>query len=206
MFGTALPPGQPILIDGTAGSRGAFDDSLCPEIEADGGFNVAIDRGDDRESITICSRSLTESGEEQIELFLGSIRWLDDTADPTADAAPTPAAPDAADMIGEWRLVSGIVHGDEVPVLERSPTTMSFSGQEMGGSTPCNRYGAEVQVDGDRLSVGMIVQTGRGCSGVVRDAEVLYFAALREVSEFGFDGDQLVLSGPDAVLLFSRLV
>lgn len=207
-FDPPLPPGQAIDIGGIPARRGAFDASLCSDIEADGGFRVTFQRAVDRRAtITICSRSLTEAGAAQIELFLDSIEWLDEAVDPSMTAQPS-SPPSATDMIGEWRLIAGIVDGDEVPVLDRSPTTMAFNGTEMGGSTPCNVYGAEVQVDGDRLSVGMIVQTMIGCSGVFEDAEQLYFAALSKVSTFAFrlDGDQLVLTGPDATLVFRRLV
>lgn len=155
------------------------------------------------------------SYEQEVDGQLLDITSIDDTfiglgdcgfeADPCGTMLFVGRPPSAVDIVGDWQLVSGKVDDEDVPVLDR-PTTMLFNGQEIGGKTPCNSYAAKVQVEGNRFALeDGILQTAIGCRGIVEEAERAFFEALRGVTEFAFDGEELVLRGPDIVLRFRRI-
>jgi heat shock protein HslJ len=108
-------------------------------------------------------------------------------------------------MLGDWQLVSGRAGGHDLLVPPEQPITLTFDGSSMGGMAPCNTYGAEVKVVGQRLTMGDIVQTMRGCVGVLEAAERDYIGALRSVTGFAFDKGALLLGGPQVLLRFQRI-
>jgi heat shock protein HslJ len=111
----------------------------------------------------------------------------------------------AADMLGDWQLVSGQAGGHDLLVPPEQPITLTFDGSQMSGLAPCNSYSGEVNVVGQRLTVRDIFQTLRGCVGVLETAERDYISALRSVTGFTVDGSALVLGGPQVLLRFQRI-
>lgn len=207
LFPSELPPGEPMTIDGLNASRSAFEDSYCSQTQADGGYTVTVDATGpySRDSITVCTRTLGGSRETQVASFVDSLRWFDPATPSPSNPAPQSAV---AGLVGEWRLRSGRVGAHEVPVLQRYPTSMSFNGEAIAGWTPCNRYGANVNADEDRFVVAPIAQTIERCSALLWFEEDRIFSALRTITtyELRSDGRVLFLRGPDAYLLFWRLI
>ncbi len=127
------------------------------------------------------------------------------TACGSAGTAPTapPSATGAGelDLDGTWQLTAGT----DVPIVDDYPITLTFTGSEVGGTSACNEYGGRVARAGGTFSIGELGGTDMACKGDVMAAEAAYLAALREVAAIAREGEELVLSGPDAELRFSRL-
>lgn len=77
--------------------------------------------------------------------------------------------------------------------------TLDVDGLEIGGTDGCNGYGGRLELDGDRVSVVEVNATLIGCPD---HAHADYLATLQAVTTVSFDGEQLVLEGPDAALRF----
>ncbi len=107
---------------------------------------------------------------------------------------------------GDRRLIEG--HGPEgpIPLVDDSPVTLVIDGDDWGGTAACNSYGGTVEIDGDRLTIRELFQTEMACVDErVMDSERHYLEAFRRVERHAFDGDRLVLRGPDTELIFARL-
>lgn len=103
---------------------------------------------------------------------------------------------------GNWQLVSGNVAGQPLPLVEGHPITLQVEGSNASGSSACNQYGGSVTVDGSTIAFGDLASTLMGCEAEVMAAETAYTNALRQVDTISFDGQDLVLTGPDADLRF----
>lgn len=106
----------------------------------------------------------------------------------TAPATPT----------GVWYL-TGMGEGDAPRgvTLEIAPD-LSFSGQ-----APCNTYRGQASLEGGTFSIGPIMATRMACEDL--DAEVMYLTYLGAVQAVATDGDRLLLTTAQGVLLsFTR--
>lgn len=114
------------------------------------------------------------------------------------------AAPQAdPDIEGNWRLVSGSVSGQPIPLIEGRPITLQVDGPNVSGNSSCNQYGGQVLVDGSAIEFGDLFSTLMGCEAELMAAESAYTDALQRVDTVAFDGAELVLTGPDAELRFT---
>lgn len=113
---------------------------------------------------------------------------------------------DFADSVeGSWQLTSGTVEGDDIPILETHPITITFDGDQVGGTAACNGYGGSYQLSGSKISFGDLAMTEMACSPQeAMVAESLYARALGLVTTVSVDGG-LVLEGPDTRLVFEAL-
>jgi len=113
------------------------------------------------------------------------------------------------DRTAGWVLTSGSGPEGDVPVLPAHRTTLIFGRYgargSAGGTSGCNDYGGPVQVEGDRIKLGDLVQTLMLCEQEVAASEEAYMGALAHVERIGRDGDELVLTGPSTELRFARL-
>lgn len=82
------------------------------------------------------------------------------------------------------------------------PITLVFEADRVDGVAACNSYGGSFELDGDRLSLGDLVQTEMACEPPVMAAESAYLQALQRVQTIRHAGDRLVLSGPSVELEF----
>lgn len=116
------------------------------------------------------------------------------------------ATPQAAPAIqGNWQLVSGNIGGRSLPLVEGHPITLQVEGTNASGSSACNQYGGSVTIDGSNILFGDLVSTLMGCEADVMAAETAYTNALRQVDTISFDGDDLILTGPNADLKFTPM-
>lgn len=106
---------------------------------------------------------------------------------------------------GSWQLTSGTVEGEDIPILETHPVTITFDGDNVGGTAACNGYGGSYELSGSNISFGDLAMTEMAClPQEAMVAESLYARALSLVTTVSVDGD-LILEGPDTRLVFEAL-
>lgn len=113
---------------------------------------------------------------------------------------------DFADSVeGSWQLTEGTVNGEVVPIIDSHPITLTFDGEQVGGTASCNSYGGTFQLDGSTISFSNLAMTEMACMPEeTMIAEQLYASGLTMVEALSLD-QTLVLSGPDVELTFDRL-
>lgn len=86
------------------------------------------------------------------------------------------------------------------------PTTATLvvSEQRVSGTAFCNSYDAGLARDGDAFAVTGLARTEIGCEPDVMAAEQAFVTALTAVDDVAVDGGELVLTGPDVELRFTR--
>lgn len=136
-----------------------------------------------------------------IALLLVAACGLASAPPPTGSAVPS-GPPEPLDVTGTWRLESGATDGVAIPVLPEYPVTLIVDGSQIGGTSACNGYGAELVVENGRTVVGGIGSTAMLCQPDVMASELAYTAALERVDAAAMDGAALVLSGPGVSLRF----
>ncbi len=89
-----------------------------------------------------------------------------------------------------WELV--LMH-ESAPIAGR-PITIAFNGGDAHGSSGCNSYSGQYEINGDRIAFGPLAMTEMACmdSGVM-DQEMEYLSFLSEVVFFELRGESLVL-------------
>ena len=101
-----------------------------------------------------------------------------------------------------WRLVE--LRG--VAPAPGPDVTLEFTGDRLGGTAPCNSFGAAYAYDPatGALRIDALISTKRACVvGVRNDLEGAYFAALRTVTEADIDAaGRLVLVGSGGPVVF----
>jgi heat shock protein HslJ len=113
----------------------------------------------------------------------------------TPEAPATPAG--AADPLAgtEWTLVSFGAPEAEAPVVAGTEVTLAFvpDGQA-GGSSGCNGYSAEYEVQDNTVRFGEVVSTLRACEDeAIMQQEQQFFEALTTASSFELAADQLTI-------------
>lgn len=122
---------------------------------------------------------------------------------PGPGPSPTPSGGVApVDATGTWRLEAGTTDGVAIPLVPEYPVTLIVKGSQIGGTSACNGYGAELVVENGRTVVGAMSSTAMGCEPEVMASEMAYTAALARVDAATMDGEALVLSGPGVSLRF----
>lgn len=113
---------------------------------------------------------------------------------------------DFADSVeGSWQLTEGTVNGEVVPIIDSHPITLTFDGEQVGGTASCNSYGGTFQLDGSTISFSNLAMTEMACMPEeTMIAEQVYASGLTMVEALSLD-QTLVLSGPDVELTFDRL-
>lgn len=102
---------------------------------------------------------------------------------------------------GAWELVS--LNGE--PVVEGTTISLEIKDGQAGGSSGCNSYGGEVEIDGEKIQFGGMNMTLMACTDAgVMEQEGTYLGALEAVESFKLDGEQLVLSGTEVELVFKK--
>lgn len=110
---------------------------------------------------------------EPVQLLLRMVRQ---------DAEAAPAA-----LFGATWLAEDIDGGG---VIDNAQTTFSVSSDgKVSGSGGCNRYFAEAEVKGDRISIGKAGATMMACPEALMDQERKFFSALERAVSFRVDGE-----------------
>jgi heat shock protein HslJ len=120
-------------------------------------------------------------------------------------AAPADAA-DPPEVSGSWVLVAGEAAGARLPQPAGATATLVFEADRLSGRAFCNSFSADYRLAGDALRVTALGSTEMGCAGPVMAAESAFLTALGAVDRVVRDGDELVLTGGDGTLRFTRQV
>jgi heat shock protein HslJ len=113
---------------------------------------------------------------------------------------------DFADSVeGSWEMTSGRVDGEEIPLLDSHPITITFEGSEVSGTAACNGYGGTFELDGSEITVGALAMTEMACiPEETMQAEAMFGTALPRVQTVAID-DQMTLSGEGVELVFESV-
>lgn len=113
---------------------------------------------------------------------------------------------DLADSVeGSWQLTSGTVDGQEIPIIEAHPITITFEGDQVSGTAACNGYGATYELDGSTITISDLAMTEMGCfPEEIMQAESMFATALTRVETVSVDGD-LTSSGDGVELVFEAI-
>jgi heat shock protein HslJ len=113
---------------------------------------------------------------------------------------------DFADSVeGTWQMASGTVDGEEIPLLDSHPITITFKGNEVSGTAACNGYGGTFDLDGSEITFGALAMTEMACvPEETMEAEAMFGTALTRVDTVAVDG-QMTLSGDGVELVFEAV-
>ncbi len=117
-------------------------------------------------------------------------------AEPSEEAAADPTE-------FAWSLESGTLNDEEIPIVEDHPITLVFDEESVGGASGCNTYFGGYTIEGTSISFTDMGSTMMACEPAeVMDSEVMYLAAMAEVTEFSATVESLTLTGEGVQLNF----
>jgi len=113
---------------------------------------------------------------------------------------------DFADSVeGSWQLAEGTVESEAIPIIDSHPITITFEGDQVGGTASCNSYGGTYVLDGSTVSFSNLAMTEMACMPEeTMLAEQLFGSGLSMIDTLTLD-EGLVLSGPGVEFTFARL-
>ena len=110
---------------------------------------------------------------------------------------------DSAELAGEWVLQSGSDDTGNFD-LKDSTSTLTLTGGNTGGRTPCNIFGADVTGGVGEIDITPTFQTEAACADPgLMELEPRYLAALEAVTAATVKNESLVLRGGGVELTFS---
>ncbi|HEX5696706.1 MAG TPA: META domain-containing protein [Acidimicrobiia bacterium] len=103
-----------------------------------------------------------------------------------------------------WRLESGTLDGEAIPILDDHAITLTFDEEGgVGGTSACNSYFGGYTISGSEIAISDLGQTMMACSPEeVMDSETAYLEALAGVDSFAATDSQLTLTGDGVELVF----
>jgi heat shock protein HslJ len=113
---------------------------------------------------------------------------------------------DFADSVeGSWQMTSGTIDGEEIPLLDSHPVTITFEGDQVSGTAACNGYGGTFDLDGSEITINELAMTEMACvPEEIMETEAMFATAISRVETVAFD-DQMTLSGEGVQLVFESL-
>lgn len=111
----------------------------------------------------------------------------------------TPAVQDI--YSATWQLQSVVSSDSEELLVPNTDTiTLRFTADgQLGGYGGCNTFGGSFETDGEKIKVGRVMSTRRGCPILMFENAML--RSLREVDGYVIDRNRLLLKKGDDVLL-----
>jgi heat shock protein HslJ len=109
-----------------------------------------------------------------------------------------------APLQGSWVLESG-ADADGAFIDSTSPVTLTVSGREFSGDSPCNLYSGTLSTAGGGVDFGDggIASTERACVDMAQmGLEARYYAALVAIERAEARGEELVLTGAGVELVY----
>jgi heat shock protein HslJ len=103
---------------------------------------------------------------------------------------------------GTWRLTEGRGPDGDVPLIKGYRITLEISEGNVVGRSACNTYGGRMDTNGDSVSLHGLGGTEMGCARPVMDSEETYLNTLLVADTIEREDDTLILTGPDAELVF----
>lgn len=118
-----------------------------------------------------------------------------------ARSGGTPSSPTST-YDGTWELVEGRASQGSIEITKRWRITLTIDGDQFGGLSACNHYGASATIEGSSISIDGVGGTEMGCHPDVMEAEARYHSALVAAETIQRTGDSLIIAGGDAELIF----
>lgn len=101
-----------------------------------------------------------------------------------------------------WRMTSyRNADGKMVETLPEVKTTAEFREGQVSGKAACNSYNGPYEVDGEKISFGMMRTTMMACPEPIMDQEMGYLAALEMATSFDVAEDSLTLFDANGEIL-----
>ncbi|WP_448626902.1 META domain-containing protein [Geodermatophilus sp. URMC 64] len=114
------------------------------------------------------------------------------------------SAGSSPDVLGSWQFVAGSSGGAALPQPTGASATLVFEDTRLRGISFCNHYAGGYTLDGDALTIDGLGGTEMGCDPHVMAAETAFLTALGAADRAAREGDELVLTGADLALRFTR--
>lgn len=113
---------------------------------------------------------------------------------------------DFADSVeGSWQMTAGTVDGEDIPIVDGYPITITFEGEEVSGTASCNGYGGTYELSDSRITFTALAMTEMACSPEeTMEAEAVFAEAITRVDTVALD-EELTLSGDGVNLVFEAL-
>jgi heat shock protein HslJ len=120
--------------------------------------------------------------------------------------APACLGSDFADSLERsWQLKSGVIDGEEIPILDSHPVTITFDADQVSGTASCNGFGGTYELDGATIAIGDLAMTEMGCfPEETMQAEAMFAEGIARVDTVTLDGG-LALSGDGVEMMFEAL-
>lgn len=102
-------------------------------------------------------------------------------------------------------MTTGSVDGEEIPLLDSHPITMTFESGQVSGRAACNGYGGTYELSGSAISIGDLAMTEMAClPEETMTAERLFTEAIGRVDTISVE-EGLTISGDGVELTFQAL-
>lgn len=113
---------------------------------------------------------------------------------------------DFADSVeGSWQMSSGTVDGEEIPIVDTHPITITFEEGQVSGTASCNGYGGTYEIEGSTITFSDLTMTEMACTPEeTMQAEGMFATSITRVDSVSLDG-YLTLSGDGVEMVFEGL-
>jgi heat shock protein HslJ len=113
---------------------------------------------------------------------------------------------DFADSVeGAWQMTSGTLDGEEIPLLDSHPITITFEGDQVSETASCNGYGGAYELSGASITWGNPTMTEMACfPEETMRAEAMFADAIIRIETVTVD-EGLTLTGYGVELVFEGL-
>lgn len=106
-----------------------------------------------------------------------------------------------------WRLERWERQGSLVTLVPQTEVSLKFEDEQVNGSSGCNRFSGSFKLVNDKITLGTLEATQRGCEAVVMNQESQFLSALQSVNRIASDasGNLVVfyaLDGEEGSLYF----
>ena len=128
------------------------------------------------------------------------------TSIPTGSTPAPAATPAATSLAGtQWILTGYGPAAELIAPPEGAQVTAEFTGDQVGGTAACNSYSGSYTADGQRLTIGGLMQTEMACLREdLMALERVFVQALGAATTYAVDGDTLSIDYDGGVLRFTR--
>lgn len=105
-----------------------------------------------------------------------------------------------------WKLISFNAGATQTPLVRGTMITLDFTDSGVSGSVGCNTYRGSYSILENRLTIGQVVSTRRGCAEAIMQQETTYLDALQGDTSIDLSGNTLIITSADASfkLTFAR--
>lgn len=86
-----------------------------------------------------------------------------------------------------WRLDRWERQGSSVALVPQTEVYLQFEDNRVNGSGGCNRFGGSFDLAKDKLSLGLLEATQRGCEEAIMNQESQFLSTLQSVSRIVSD-------------------